>query len=292
MKTMKTEIFAHEEFGQVRVIREGDTFLFCGVDVAKALGYAKPQNAVRVHCKGALKRGTLTKGGTQELLFIPEGDVYRLIIGSKLPTAERFERWLFDEVLPSIRKYGAYLTPEMQSKLSRNPSYIQELVDMLQHEEALNSKLMCQLSAEKDQTRLMREKIQDLEQASDELNEENDFLTCANNALYAVSLDMLPKADYYDAFVEPGENTSLTLTAKELGISPRGFIKLLEKSNYLYRTKSGALIARQEWIDAGYFVVKEWGHGGHTAIYSLVTPAGKLYFHRILHELFLAQDVS
>ena len=83
--------------------------LFCGSDVAKALGYAKPQNAIAAHCKGALKRGTHTNGGEQEMLFISEGDVYRLITHSKLPSAENFEKWVFDEVLPVVRKTGGYV---------------------------------------------------------------------------------------------------------------------------------------------------------------------------------------
>lgn len=61
------------------------------------------------HCKGSVKHRVLTDGGVQESKFIPEGDVYRLIVRSKLPTAERFERWVFDEVLPAIRKNGGYI---------------------------------------------------------------------------------------------------------------------------------------------------------------------------------------
>lgn len=103
------KVFENAQFGRVRVIDENGKPLFCGSDVAKALGYAKPRNALGVHCKGALKRGIPTDGGLQEMLFIPEGDVYRLITRSKLPAAERFESWVFDEVLPSIRKSGGYI---------------------------------------------------------------------------------------------------------------------------------------------------------------------------------------
>ena len=102
-------VFDNAQFGRVRIIEENGKPLFCGSDVAKALGYAKPNNAINDHCKGALKRGTPTNGGMQEMSFIPEGDVYRLITHSKLPTAERFESWVFDEVLPSIRKHGGYI---------------------------------------------------------------------------------------------------------------------------------------------------------------------------------------
>ena len=104
---MKT--FENAQFGQVRVIDENGKPLFCGSDVAKALGYSEPHKAVMRHAKGGMKRPIPTNGGTQEMLFIPEGDVYRLITRSKLPAAERFESWVFDEVLPSIRKSGGYI---------------------------------------------------------------------------------------------------------------------------------------------------------------------------------------
>lgn len=101
--------FNNPDFGEVRTLEENGKVLFCASDVAVALGYAKPRNAIGTHCKGALKRGILTAGGNQEMTFIPEGDVYRLIAKSKLPGAERFESWVFEEVLPSIRKTGGYI---------------------------------------------------------------------------------------------------------------------------------------------------------------------------------------
>lgn len=104
----KLQIFNNPEFGQVRTIQEEGRVLFCGSDVAKALGYIKPQKAIADHCKGALKRSTPTRGGKQLMLFIPEGDIYRLAAKSELPGADRFESWIFDEVLPSIRKTGSY----------------------------------------------------------------------------------------------------------------------------------------------------------------------------------------
>lgn len=103
------KVFENAQFGRVRVIDENGKPLFCGSDVAKALGYNEPHKAVMRHAKGGMKRPIPTNGGTQEMLFISEGDVYRLITRSKLPAAERFESWVFDEVLPSIRKSGGYI---------------------------------------------------------------------------------------------------------------------------------------------------------------------------------------
>lgn len=107
------QVFNNVEFGKVRVVEVDGKPWFVAADVAMALGYAKPRNAISAHCKGALKQGVPTNGGVQEATIIPEGDVYRLIIRSKLPSAERFEKWVFDEVLPSIRRTGSYQIKEM-----------------------------------------------------------------------------------------------------------------------------------------------------------------------------------
>lgn len=104
--------FVNEEFGSVRTIEENGKILFCGSDVAKALGYRRPKDAINAHCKGAVKRRLLTNGGAQEMKMISEGDVYRLISHSRLPSAEKFESWIFDDVLPTIRRTGGYVTNE------------------------------------------------------------------------------------------------------------------------------------------------------------------------------------
>ncbi len=114
----KVAIFKNEQFGQVRTIEEKGKVLFCGKDVATALGYADTVNAIKRHCKekGVAKRHTLTNGGKQSIVFIDEGNLYRLITHSKLPEAEKFESWVFDEVLPSIRKTGKYESDSLKQQ--------------------------------------------------------------------------------------------------------------------------------------------------------------------------------
>lgn len=108
------KIFENPAFGQVRTVEENGKVLFCGTDVAKALGYSNPRDALRRHCKGVVKRDTLTDGGNQQVSFIPEGDIYRLAAKSELPGAEQFESWIFDEVIPSIRKNGGYIAGQTE----------------------------------------------------------------------------------------------------------------------------------------------------------------------------------
>lgn len=103
------EIFKNEEFGEVRTIMLDDKPYFMASDIAKALGYARPNDAVSRHCRATVKHSTPISGKIQKVNFIPEGDMYRLIAHSKLPSAERFESWIFDEVLPTIRRTGGYI---------------------------------------------------------------------------------------------------------------------------------------------------------------------------------------
>lgn len=103
------KIFEHPKFGAIRTITENGVTLFCGSDVAKALGYKNPNDALARHCKGIVKRDTPTASGVQSMNFIPEGDIYRLAAKSELPGADEFEHWIFDIVLPSIRKNGGYI---------------------------------------------------------------------------------------------------------------------------------------------------------------------------------------
>ena len=103
------EIFKNEEFGEVRTIMLDDKPYFMASDIAKALGYARPNDAVSRHCRATVKHSTPISGKIQKVNFIPEGDMYRLIAHSKLPSAERFEFWIFDEVLPTIRRTGGYI---------------------------------------------------------------------------------------------------------------------------------------------------------------------------------------
>ncbi len=91
---MEISTFNNEEFGEIRTIQENGEVLFCGADIAKALGYSNTRDALSRHCKGVVKCDTPTNGGVQTLGFISEGDVYRLIAHSKLPGAERFERYV------------------------------------------------------------------------------------------------------------------------------------------------------------------------------------------------------
>jgi len=128
-----TNIFNYNG-NNVRTIIKDNKIWFCGKDIASILGYVIPSKAINTHCKGVSKMEIPTNGGKQKMLFISEGDIYRLIINSQLPEAEKFEKWIFDEVIPSIRKHGMYATENTIENMIANPDFAIQLLQELKKE--------------------------------------------------------------------------------------------------------------------------------------------------------------
>lgn len=135
------QVFQNSEFGELGVLEVSCKPYFPATACAKILGYAKPHNAIAQHCRYSLKQGVphpQNPGKVIEMNFIPEGDLYRLITHSKLPAAERFEKWVFDEVLPSIRQTGGYgnlvaAMKQMADSFSTTMSSVLERLDRLEN---------------------------------------------------------------------------------------------------------------------------------------------------------------
>lgn len=125
---------------QVRVVTIGGEPWFVARDVAVALGYADATNAVKAHCKGvAIHHPLATAGGTQQVRVIAEADVLRMIVSSKLPSAEQFERWVFEDVLPTIRRTGSYqITPALPQSYAEA---LRELASTVEANAALEAKV-------------------------------------------------------------------------------------------------------------------------------------------------------
>lgn len=135
------QIFNNAEFGDVRTLEIDGEPYFMASDVARALGYSNTGDAISRHCRAIVKHDTPISGKIQAVNFIPEGDIYRLITHSKLPSAERFEMWVFDEVLPSIRKHGAYMTEDTLEKALTSPDFLIQLATKLKDEQEKNKAL-------------------------------------------------------------------------------------------------------------------------------------------------------
>lgn len=239
-------IFSNEDFGQVRTVEIDNKVLFCGSDVAKALGYSNPQKAIRDHCKGVNELFTPTNGGEQKIKFIPEGDIYRLIIRSKLPSAERFEAWVFDEVLPSIRKTGKYAIQEKQDsyliddKVERAKRWIEE------QEYALS--LAKQIEEQKPLV---------------------DFAESVEGSDDCITVGQLAK-QLVQRGIKTGQNK---------------LFSWLRKNEYLCSKGRNKNIPTQRAMDMGLFQIRESSFtdsqgNTHLNITTLVTGKGQTYFHK------------
>ena len=250
------EIFQSEEFGEIRTIEEEGKVLFCASDVAKALGYEKPNNAVATHCRATLKRGTPISGKMQEINFIHEGDVYRLITHSKLPAAEKFESWIFDEVLPAIRKTGGYIAGEK---------------NMTDDELLAQAFLVAQ--------RKLTERTQQLETVNAKLEEAKPKIVFAD-AVSASKTSILI-----------GDLAKI-LRQNGVEIGHKRLFEWLRKNGYLMKNGTSKNLPTQRPMEHGLFEVKEHvvvtpsGENKITRT-TKVTPKGQIYFiNKLLADNF------
>ena len=129
------QTFTNAAFGKVRILYENGKPLFCGTDVCKALGYSNQWDALKRHCRYLVKREVPNPQSASKKVtmnFLPEGDLYRLITHSKLPSAEKFERWVFDEVLPTLRQTGQYgADPAELERLRRSNAVLRDWLSLL-----------------------------------------------------------------------------------------------------------------------------------------------------------------
>ena len=147
----KVTLFTNDEFGTVRTTVINGEPWFVGKDVAKALGYGNPRQGLSSHVDDD-DRGVQnmdTPSGRQDMTVINESGVYALVFGSKLPKAKEFKRWVTREVLPSIRKHGAYITPPKIDELVANPDLLIELATTLKKEQEQRKELQAQLDVSK-----------------------------------------------------------------------------------------------------------------------------------------------
>lgn len=134
------QIFSNPQFGEIRTLAdEANEPLFCAKDVATALGYADTADAIQRHCKSGKKvfRPHANGIGGVNMVFITEKDVYRLIMRSNLPDAEKFQDWVCDDVLPAIRKHGVYATPQTIDNLLADPDNAIKVFQALKEERQL-----------------------------------------------------------------------------------------------------------------------------------------------------------
>lgn len=236
------QLFNNPDFGEIRALELDGQPWFVGKDVATALGYAKPENALASHVDDEDKTTTLIQGTgsnyKSKTTIINESGLYSLVLSSKLPGAKQFKRWVTSEVLPSIRNNGGYINGQ----------------ETMSPEELMAKALMV---AEKT--------LAEREKRISALTVENQILQ--------------PKADYFDQLVDRNLLTSLRDTAKELGIKEKKFIGFLVEKKYLFRDKKGKLTPYAGNAD-DLFTVKECFNEktNWSGTQTMVTPKGRETF--------------
>lgn len=248
------QIFSSEEFGEIRTAEINGKPYFVASDVATALGYANPRKAVMDHCKGVTKRDTPTSGGMQELSYINEGDVYRLIMRSKLPAAEKFEAWVMDEVLPSIRKNGGYIAGQ----------------ETLSDEELLSKALMV---------------------AQRKIDEKNELIAMQDSRIQEMRPKEI-FADAVSAShtsILIGDLAKL-ICQNGVQIGQKRLFEWLRENNFLIKSGSSRNMPQQRYVEQGLFEVKEsniQNPDGSVRITrtTKVTGKGQVYFvNKFLQE--------
>lgn len=216
--------------------------------VARGLGFTQEKNGAE-YVRWETVHGYLGDLGFPNKLgkddFIPENTFYRLAMKAKNEAAEAFQAKIADEVIPSIRKHGAYMTPDTIDKMIMSPDF--------------GIKLLTALKDEQDKRKA---------------------LEVANTALTVDNQIMKPKADYFDELVDRNLLTNFREAAKQLGVPPKKFVSFLIEHRYVFRDKKGKLQPYQQHIEAGLFDIKECinektGWGGTQ---TLITPKGRETF--------------
>ena len=136
-------VFQNQEFGEVRSMMIDSDIWFLGKDVASILEYSNTAKAIRDHVddEDKLTERIVLSGQNREAIFINESGLYSLILSSKLPNAKKFKKWVTGEVLPSIRKHGAYLTPDKVEEVLLNPDTIIKIAQNLKEEQEKRKQL-------------------------------------------------------------------------------------------------------------------------------------------------------
>lgn len=246
MRDMK--IFNHKEFGELSILIINGKEYFPASRCAAILGYTNTRDAISRHCRGVVKHDIIDNlGRTQETNFISEGDLYRLIIRSNLPKAEQFERWVFDEVLPSIRKFGLYATDALIDDILNNPD--------------LGIKLFTEYKQAKE-----RAKQLELETAKQK----------------QIIGELRPKASYYDLIVQNKSLVPITKIAKDYGMSGRAMNKLLHELGVQYKMGNTWLLY-QDYADQGYTQSKTHTIDAERSVmHTYWTQKGRLFLYDLL----------
>ena len=247
------KIFKSKDFGRIRTVLNDGEVWFVGKDVASALGYSDANKAIAMHVFNEDKKlndKTSSSFGQRGATLINESGLYSLILSSKLPSARSFKRWVVSEVLPTIRKYGAYITESKLDKVMNNT------------EEA--EKLFRELKAEKMKNRDLSVLVEQLD-----------------TAVKALKI----KGDFYDDVLSSEELIPMTVIAKDYGMSATRMNALLNAFGIQYKMRSGYWVLYAQYQNMGFTKTITYRYpSGRTSIVMYWTHAGRAFLYRFLKE--------
>lgn len=242
------QVFNNPEFGEIRTVEINNEPWFVGKDIAVALGYKDTVNAIKAHVDDEDKAGwqITTQFGTKETTVISESGLYALVLSSKLPTAKKFKRWVTSEVLPSIRKHGAYMTPETLEKMVLTPDF--------------GIRLLTELKAEQDKRKALEATV-----------EEQKPHVLFSNAVSASKTTILIGA------------LAKLLKQNGINIGQNRLFEWLRQNGFLVKRGDNRNMPTQKAMEMGFFEVKESCHlnsNGCNVITktTVVTGKGQCYF--------------
>ena len=259
------QIFKNADFGEVRTLTIGNGPYFVGKDVASILGYAKPENAIANHVDDEDKTSTLIQGSgsnyKSKTIVINESGLYSLILSSKLPNARKFKRWVTNEVLPSIRENGAYMTTETLEQALTSPDFLIELAQKLKEEK---------------QKRVI-------------LQNQNALLECKVTAYE-------PKIKYVDEILQSKDTVTATQIAADYGISANKLNKILNEQK-IQRKVGGQWVLYKEHMGKGYtksetINIKHSDGRKSTAMQTKWTQKGRPMIHNILSSQGIRANID
>ena len=265
------KVFANDEFWQLSVIVKNNKEYIEAIEVATILGYSNPRDAISRHCNEegvvfsdvrvvtGIKKDNSKAFKVVTKKFIDEGNLYRLIIKSKLPSARRFEKWVMDEVLPSIRKHGAYMSEEVINKTLDDPDFIIEMATKLKYE--------------REQRRLLEEKAKHLEATITIDKPYTNFGKSIATSSDAITIGQFAKV----------------LNNNNINIGRNRLFTILRDNGYLIKVGKDKNMPKQIYVKQGLFKVAEsivkTVKGELLTATTLITGKGQMYFLELFSNL-------
>lgn len=245
---MDIQIFKHEEFGNVRIVMLDGEPWFVAADVCKALEIGTEQTR-RLDDDEKGLHSIQTPGGYQNMTVVNEAGLYSLILSSRKSSAKKFKRWITHEVLPSIRKHGAYLTPQAAEKILYNPDFIIKLAEQVK------------------QAQMERDQFKALAAAREETIRE-----------------LQPKADYCALILQSDEAISMRTIADDYGLSAQKFNNYLQTLGIIFKAGKSWLV-KQAYRGRGYTIkITTPLKDNHSVTNTYWTQKGRMFLYNVLKK--------